>query len=396
MRRGIDPEDVIGLIYDAVSDPDVWNNALDAARQLFDVDAMLLVYGNLSAGDLCILGATGFNPDALSAYADKHLNDDELIRESMDGPAGIIVSSARSFRGKPFYRTGVYRRLLAPSNLAYITGAAALNASEVHASLWMARSDRSPDFSVHDMHAFTRLLPHVARAMTVHHRIRQAELQADMAVGAFDRVAVGVVLLDVRGAAVMVNREAERIACAKDGFVLVGDGMAAALSNESKKLRELIRRVGGNGPLKGRSGGGAVRLTRPSGLPDYFVVVLPLPRRMQPNNGTGAVAVLFITDALKAQSPIDHLFGDLYGLTDAEVRLVTQLLEGGGLTAAAEELGLSRNTVHSQLACVFQKTDTKSQSELLTLLLTCVAPVVAPDETSGFDLSALKPRRVRE
>jgi DNA-binding CsgD family transcriptional regulator len=103
------------------------------------------------------------------------------------------------------------------------------------------------------------------------------------------------------------------------------------------------------------------------------------------------VTVLFVTDSQKTQSPIDHLFGELYGLTDAEVRLVTRLLEGGGLTAAAEKLGLSRNTVHSQLSSVFQKTNTKSQSELLTLLLTCVAPVEPPDETSGFDMDAIKP-----
>ena len=75
---------------------------------------------------------------------------------------------------------------------------------------------------------------------------------------------------------------------------------------------------------------------------------------------------------------------------------MTRLLEGGGLTAAAQKLGLSRNTVHSQLSSVFQKTDTKSQSELLTLLLTCIAPVEAPDETSGFNFEAVRPRRNHE
>jgi hypothetical protein len=76
--------------------------------------------------------------------------------------------------------------------------------------------------------------------------------------------------------------------------------------------------------------------------------------------------------------------------------VITQLLEGGGLTAAAKKLGLSRNTVHSQLASVFLKTQTRSQSELLTLLLTCVAPIEAPDETSGYNLPAFKPRNIRE
>ncbi len=396
MRRGIDLEHVIGLIYEAVTDPEMWSSALDETRHMFEADAMLLVYGNPSTSDLGVVGATGFDPHALGKYADKHLNDDEMIRESMDGPAGIIVSSARSFRGKPFYKTSVYRRLLEPSRLAHMIGAAALNTREVHGSLWMARSDESPDFSIHDIHVVTGLLPHFARAMTVHHRIRKAELQAEMAVGAFDRVAAGVVLLDVKGTAVMVNREAERIACAKDGFFLTSDGIAASLSGETRKLRELVQRVSGNVPREGRAGGGAVRLTRPSGLPDYHVVVLPLPRRCQPSGGNRAVAVLFITDIERAQSPIDQLFADLYGLTDAEIRLVTRLLEGGGLTAAAAKLGLSRNTVHSQLSSVFQKTNTKSQSELLTLLLTCVAPIEPPDETSGFDLTAIKPRPIRE
>jgi DNA-binding CsgD family transcriptional regulator len=189
----------------------------------------------------------------------------------------------------------------------------------------------------------------------------------------------------------MVNREAERIAAMKDGFVLLADRLAADRLSETEVLRDIVRRVGTDTPRKARVGAGAVRLSRPSGLSNYHVVVLPLPKRCQPYDGNGAAAVLFITDPERAQCPVDHLFGDLYALTDAEVRLVTQLLEGGGLTAAAERLGLSRNTVHSQLASVFQKTNTKSQSELLTLLLTSVAPVEAPAETSGFDLEAIKP-----
>ena len=252
---------MIGKIYEAASDPLRWNSALEAASDLFDVDAMLLVYGNHSAGRLHIIEATGFNPYALGAYAGNYLNDDELIRESMDGPAGIIVSSGRSFRGKPFFRTSVYRRLLHPSDLYHIAGAAVLNSPEVHASLWMARSDRSPDFSIHDVHGFTELLPHVTRAMTVHHRIHQAEFQAEMAVGAFDRVAVGVVLLDLRGAPVIVNREAERIARMKDGFVLLADRLAADRLSDTEILRDLVRRVGSHNQSKVRVGAGAVRLS---------------------------------------------------------------------------------------------------------------------------------------
>ena len=257
MLGGIGIDFVIGAIYEAASDPLRWTKALEAAGDLLEADAMLLVYSNHSAGGLRIVEATGFNPYALGGYSEHHVNRDELICESMDGPPGIIVSSGRSFRGKPFFRTSVFRRLLQPSDLYHIAGAAVLNSPEVHASLWMARKDGSPDFSIHDVHEFGKLVPYMARAMTVHHRIHQAEYQAEMAVGAFDRVAVGVILLDAKGTPVMVNREAERIACSKDGFILFGDGMAAVFPNDSRRLRELVRQVGGDHPSAERAGGGA-------------------------------------------------------------------------------------------------------------------------------------------
>ena len=81
MRGEIDQDSVIGLIYEAVSDPGIWNNALDAARQMFEVDAMLLVYGDPSTSDLGVIGATGFDPHTLNTYAEKRLTKDEMIRE---------------------------------------------------------------------------------------------------------------------------------------------------------------------------------------------------------------------------------------------------------------------------------------------------------------------------
>lgn len=387
-----DPEAVIDRIYDAVSEAGRWGDALEAAADFLESDGMFLLYRNLSAGAPKVVESTGFDRRALGSYAADHLCDDELIHESMNGPAGVVVSSARSFRGKKFRSTAIYSGLLEPSRLAHIAGAAALNTPKVYASLWMARSDRRPDFSVYDLHLFGQLLPHVARAMTVHHRVRQAEFEASLAVGAIDRVAAGVVLLDVRGAPLLVNREAERILALHDGFNLLNDGPVAAHIAETARLRDLIRRIGCcASPLQepARAGGGALRLSRPSGRPDFHLVVLPLPRRCQPDDGSGAVAVLFITDPEKPQNPVDHLFGELYDLTDAEVRLINALLEGGGLTAAAECLGVSRNTAHSQLASIFQKTGTSSQTELVRLLLVGIAPVETPSDISGFDIPKL-------
>jgi DNA-binding CsgD family transcriptional regulator len=168
---------------------------------------------------------------------------------------------------------------------------------------------------------------------------------------------------------------------------MLGRRLLATTTNQTADLQRAIRRVSGMSTGTGASeprSSAAVRIGRDNGRSPYHVVVVPLPRRCQPRDAAGAVAVLFITDPDRGQAPADLLCGDLYGLTAAEVRLVSALLEHSGLTAAAKALGVSRNTAHSQLASVFQKTGTRSQSELLRLILGSIAPVETPDSTSGF------------
>lgn len=387
--------DVIERIYGAVSTTDGWVDALDAAADFCAADAMLLVYGNLSGGDPVVVEATGFKIEVLDLWAKNHLKDDELVRESMVGLAGIVISSEHRRRDWNFFDTMMYRRLLWPCDLRFLVGTAVINAPKVYASVWIGRSEGAGEFSQHDLQRFARLVPNFGRAMAVHHRLRVAEMQVELATGAFDRVSVGVVLLDVHGDPILANREAVRIALRRDGFVFGDRSLTAEDPADSTRLRELIRQVGQSAPQQETSkvlGGGAIRITRSPGQSDYHVVVMPLPKRCQPSDGTGAVAVLFITDPDKMQNPVDFLFGDLYDLTDAESRLVYELMDGRGLTAAAGSLGLSRNTVHSQLSSVFQKTGTRRQGELLCLLLGGVAPIEAPDVNSGFHEPVSEPR----
>ncbi|HSL16416.1 MAG TPA: helix-turn-helix transcriptional regulator [Methylomirabilota bacterium] len=384
---GLESEDVVGRVYEAVANPDLWPLALTSAAEVLGADAMLLLYCNLSVGRPQVIASPGFDGDALERFAARHLDHDELVRESMQLPVGVVVSRTYSIEDSRT-RTTVFRRTLAHvSDRIQIAGAAAIRDSEVYASLWMARSQERPPFSGRDMHLFSKLLPHVGRAMSVHHRVASAELEASLAAGAIDRIAIGMVLFDATDQVILTNREADRIFESDDGLSLTDRHVFAASSDASARLRRVIREVGraGSEGAKGKPvGGAAIRIARSGGRPPYNVVVLPLPRRCQPRDAAGAVAVAFITDPEPGQMPVDVLCGDLFELTAAEVRLVSTLLGGSGLTAAAKTLGLSRNTVHSQLASVFQKTGTKSQGELLRLILGGIAPVKAPDESSGF------------
>ena len=59
-----------------------------------------------------------------------------------------------------------------------------------------------------------------------------------------------------------------------------------------------------------------------------------------------------------------------YGLTPAEARLVSGLVQGKRLREIASEVGVSMNTIRTQLKSVFRKTDTHRQVDLVRMALT--------------------------
>lgn len=78
--------------------------------------------------------------------------------------------------------------------------------------------------------------------------------------------------------------------------------------------------------------------------------------------------VLFITDPERRTAPPVQRLAQMFGLTRAEARLASVLAAGQSLDAIADERGLSKNTLKTQLRALFAKTETDRQTELIRLL----------------------------
>jgi DNA-binding CsgD family transcriptional regulator len=110
----------------------------------------------------------------------------------------------------------------------------------------------------------------------------------------------------------------------------------------------------------------------------FFVYVMPaaalpesLARRLTPLGAgearpSGALALLF--PSVEATDRLWSSVRESFGLTAAEIRLAAQLAEGLSLKEAAEELGVSVNTLRNQLRAVFDKMGLNRQSELVRAL----------------------------
>jgi len=83
---------------------------------------------------------------------------------------------------------------------------------------------------------------------------------------------------------------------------------------------------------------------------------------------TESTALLFVSDPDAAEKPKLRIMQELFGLSIAEGKLAAVVSTGRSVNEAAEELGVSANTVKTQLRSVFNKTGTSRQSQLMRLL----------------------------
>ena len=86
------------------------------------------------------------------------------------------------------------------------------------------------------------------------------------------------------------------------------------------------------------------------------------------DHGRDPQAYALIFPAVEETSRLWSSIGDSFGLTPAELRLARKLRDGRSLKEAAEELGVSFNTVRNQLRAVFEKMGLKRQGELIRAL----------------------------
>jgi DNA-binding CsgD family transcriptional regulator len=97
------------------------------------------------------------------------------------------------------------------------------------------------------------------------------------------------------------------------------------------------------------------------------LLVSPLCLEGVANAGKAVVAV-FLADPEQFQAVPTDALRTLFGFSPAEARLAICVFEGHSLSEAAELNCVSRETVKTQMASVFQKTGARRQSELVRLL----------------------------
>jgi DNA-binding CsgD family transcriptional regulator len=151
-----------------------------------------------------------------------------------------------------------------------------------------------------------------------------------------------------------------------DGLHVSNGHLCTSFRNQQAALDALLATAL---DVSGIGAGGSLLVTRPSERRPLVLRITPLREPPSPFERFRPAALVRIIDPDAAPgADTAHLWRTLYGLTPAETRLLAVLLRCvDGLPEAAADLGVAYSTARTQLSAIFEKTGTRSQSQLVRL-----------------------------
>lgn len=335
---GEDVVEMIACAYEAGAEPSRWPEFLARVGDAIGDRSCTLQIEDLASASGTFAYAIRVDPSDVAAYASRYAAINPWTRRgAADLQPGAVLVGEMALSTRDLERTEFYADFLRPQDISHSLAAVVERAGERAAFMGFQRSKKRGPWSKRDIALVRALMPHVKRAIDLHHRLGVRRQREESFAQTIEHVPWGVVLVDRRRRVVHVNARAS----AFDRRTL--DRVLAAADR----------------------GGGIVAISEAQRL---SVTTAPL-HVDDPLVGEGPVLAIFVVDP-GADRPVPHTtLRRAYGLTPAEARLAVAVSRGESVREVSELTGVKQATLRTHLKRIFEKTGVRRQSELVRLVL---------------------------
>lgn len=218
------------------------------------------------------------------------------------------------------------------------------------------------------------LAPHFRRAVAIGRTLERSESKAAALGGVLERLSAAVVFVDRAGRLVHANGPATQMLAANEVLSWT-DGRPRP--RDERAAAHLCAILGS--ACRGRPGPecGALAVAHATQSGESLTIhVLPLSagtHRQALTPSAASAAIIVSQQAWDLPQRLQSA-ARLYALTPAESRVVSVLLAGCTIGAAAKALGIKEATVKTHLQHVFDKTGTRRQVDLARRIADCARP----------------------
>ena len=344
---------LIGSVYDCALDPPRWSQALADIALALNCEKAILSLNDLRHDRVLIKKSLGWEPywlelrethlpeihSALAEWLGHRASLEEPFIASRHIPASYLEAS-------PYVR-----ECLRPQGIVDIAHFFLISTPSHFSELVLGWQNSHGIMTEHEIELGALLLPHVRRAVTISNVLDVRTIERTRMAETLDALRHGVMLTNERGSVLHANRSAEHMLQNGSPIGTVGGTLYAKSRAANIELSRAIS-LAAQDESKIGAAGTAIRLTEIGAQP-VFAHVLPIARgdlrtQLQPE----AVAAVFVDATPATQAGADAIAA-AFGLTEAEIRVISNLLAGRTLFETAAALGIARTTARTHLEQYF-------------------------------------------
>ncbi|WP_282610845.1 hypothetical protein [Pelagibius sp. Alg239-R121] len=369
---------IIEKIYEASTDDGLWPGVMQDVRHLFNGARCLMFTPHVApTANNSLWASLDLSANDLKEYVEYYHTRDlwSLNAETM----GYIRSGTcfigqeliddKLFEESEYFND--YTRYIEVKNLIASTVHDGTGRSGVPRVMMSVYGGLQSDaYTNKDLLAYQRLVPHVQNSLVLRQKFISLQSHERTIDRLLDSQPRPVLILKSGGTVVKVNEEAEDF-LRRQSVLNLRSGQLRV--EDSKTQREIDRAIwttaNSSRGNEAEPRSSCVQMSNPASTRPYNLTFYPIPSLLD-DAGLDARVLLEILDPNHSSFLDASVVSAFYDLTNAERALCESLLAGYSLISAACRLGITEGTARQRLKLIFRKTDTRSQPDLIRLLMT--------------------------
>ncbi len=361
--------ELIDIIYDRILYPERWDAVLRAIEQKIGASSSYLIQHNTSpdAHGMNVLIERNVDADMRRSYLQHYITLNPVLPFLSSTAAGETYSCSHLVSRPQYLQSEFYQDWATRQDWFDYAGITLIQQPGVSAATGFTRAKPGNVFDGDSVEFLRRLAPHLVRVARIQQlldgtRAVRADLTRLLGAARF-----GAMIVDADARIRYANPAAEILLARREGIGNEGGFLAAGAATKALRgaLRASARRE--TASYTGRT----LVAERGHGRRSLILHVIPVlgEERSTMLAVHSATALVFVVDPEAGLDGSIEMFGDAYRLTQAERRVLGRLATGDAPAEIAATLQISLPTVRTHLQRLYQKTRTRRQAELLTLLL---------------------------
>lgn len=353
---------IVQQLYAAAANPALWTSALRAVEDLTGSAGSVLGFTPRDGKSTGFILSGRFTEEQCAIYARDYVPVCKRIAFGVRHPDIPIQYDALIMGEREMDRDPVYDWLSRECGLRYYLGTHLPDVGPYRLDTSIQRTPAQGHVQKRDIELYARIAPHMSQALTLSNIIGSLSAKWQLGLQVLQRLPHGLLVLDRSARVMFANKAAEDIIAAADGIGVAREQITTPRTNDMQRLRRLI------GDALSGSGGGMLRLERPSGLRAYSVFLAPFLDGDAISFTERPAAVVAILDPERRTKLDPAILQALYGLSPKEAEIALLIAEGLDTRAISARHGTSFETVRQQLKSVFRKMDVSRQQDLVGAL----------------------------